>query len=76
MITFPRSRIIEFYKHRNEKLLSDPNHKHLRLGQDFYHFFDLEKVTNAEDKKICEKIYHGTTTEANWVIIKRTDWEN
>lgn len=73
MITFPRSRIIEFYKERNKNI---ETHKHLRVGQDFYTFFELEKVTDPADKAVCEKIWSCPTTEANWIIIKHTDWEN
>lgn len=68
-ITFPKSRVKEFYKQR-------PYPSHLRLGQDFYKFFELHKVVNAEDKLLCDKLYNAATSEANKLIIAHTDWEN
>lgn len=74
MISFPRSRILEFYKVRGQ--LSDSERSFYRKGQHFYNFMKLEKITNAEDKAFCEMLWRVDSLTAGRLIIARTDWNN
>jgi len=71
MLTFPRSRVLQFYK-------DNPTwrEKGLRLGQAFYRYMDLEKVKNQDDKVFVETLYQAQSDVACKLIIQHTDWAN
>lgn len=62
MITFSKTEVDKFF-HKN---------KHLRYGQEFYHYFKLEKIT-GEDKPFCDKLYVAEDNDAKSMIASRID---
>lgn len=63
MLMFSASEVARFH-HTNPDL---------RLGQAFHQYFNLEKITNPDDKAFCDKLYQCDGDEAKAMIAERTD---
>jgi len=57
-----------------EQFIKSEHNKHLRLGQEFHQYMELEKITGS-DKYFCDKLYYvPSDTEARRMIYERTDY--
>lgn len=64
MIMFAATKVAKF-SHKNLSL---------RYGQAFHQYMKLEKVTNVEDKRFCDRIYNEISEEkVKAMITSRID---
>lgn len=74
MMTFPRSRVVAFYQERGLK--SPQERKALRLGQAFFAFMELHKVTEPDSKVLADNLHSADDKHAVLLITSNIDWSN
>lgn len=70
-ITFPRSRVLQFYKDNPTWRESGQ-----RLGQAFHNYMELYKITSTAAKDVCDRLWEANSDVACRIIIDHTDWDN
>ena len=71
MLYFPRTTVVQFFRARN----SQPT-PGMRLGQEFYTFFQLDRVESVDGREVADRIFNGTATEVNRIVNDHTDWNS
>lgn len=66
MMTFPKTRVTAFFIQYNAG-----KYPHQRLGQAFYTFMELHKVTS--EKEWCDRLFNASSEDSSKMINSRMD---
>lgn len=69
-LTFSKSTVFEF----NSVFKNSDMYRGLRMGQAFHQYMKLDKITNPEDKILCDKLYEKDGQDAINMIESMTDY--
>lgn len=72
MLTYSATTVKEFKK----ELLTTDAYTEQRIGQAFFNYMEMHKVTSPENQGFLAKLYEADGREAWKLIDSHTDWAN